>query len=246
MENIGDYLKTVRESLNLTIEDISSQTRIKIYIIEQIENNDYMAIGDVGFVKIMIITYCRAINGDEELVQSRLTQMFDAPSDPPIKITGAKNKKAVIISPNVIYFILLGMLIICLAVAIAHLYRNEAFSFNAIREQLATTERRTRPIPQVSELTPDSLWIMQRRIFYETNEIIAGEERQIPRTTRTNIIRRSNNIAVLQEVNTPNYYIFDDTDYVGELIFSNMVSPLNPEILELPVILVDAEIEEED
>jgi len=242
MENIGDYLKEIRESSKLTVENVSNQTKIKTYIIEQIENNDFAAIGDVGFIKIMVITYCRAIEGDEGLVQNKLTQMFDAPSEPPIKIAGAKNEKAVIISPNVIYFILLGILIICLTVAIIHLYRNEAFSFNAIREQLATTERRTRPTPQVSDLTPDSLWIMQRQIFYETNEIVVGEERQIPRTTRTNLIQRSSNVEIVREFIPSNHYITDDTDYVGEMIFNNVVSPLNPELLPFPVIMVDPEM----
>ena len=246
MENIGKYLKDIRESLDLTIDDIASQTRMKTYIVEQIENNDFIAIGDVGFIKIMIITYCRAIDGNEELVQKRLTQIFDKPSEPPIKIVDAKNEKAVIISPNIIYFILLGILIIFLTVAIVHLYRNEAFSFNAIREQLATTERRTRPTPQVSELAPDSLWIMQRRIFYETNEIAVDDERQIPRTTRTNLIRRNNNNVVSQVANTSNHYMLDDTDYVGDMIFNQVVSPLNPELLELPVIPTETEAEEEE
>jgi len=66
MENIGEYLKEIRLSKKLTIENISNQTRLKTYIIEQIENNDFNAIGDVGFIKIMIITYCRAVEGNEE------------------------------------------------------------------------------------------------------------------------------------------------------------------------------------
>ena len=248
MENIGEYLKDIRLSNILTIEDISNQTRLKTYIIEQIENNDFTAIGDVGFIKIMIITYCRAIGGDEDLVQNRLSQLFDKPSEPPLKIQDAKNEKAVIISPNAIYFVLLGVLIICLTVAIVHLYRSETFSFNAIREQLAATERRVRPTPQESELTPDSLWIMQRRLFYETNEIVADEERQVPVTARVSFFQRNTTMAETSSrvFNVSNHYVFDNTDYIGEMIFNHVTSPLNPELPEFPVRLAEENGDVED
>jgi len=247
MENIGEYLKEIRLSKKLTIENISNQTKLKTYIIEQIENNDFNAIGDVGFIKIMIITYCRAVEGNEESVQKRLAQLFDKPSEPPIKIQDAKNEKAVIISPNAIYFVLLGVLIICLTVAIIHLYRSDTFSFNAIREQLAATERRVRPTPQESEQAPDSLWIMQRRIFYETNEIVADEERQVPVTARVSLFQRSTATteASSRVFNVSNHYVFDNTDYVGEMIFNHVISPLNPEILEFPVRLAEENGDEE-
>jgi len=231
MDNIGKYLKEQRESLDMTIEEAAQQTKLKDYIIEQIENNDFEAIGDAGFTKIMVITYCRAVDGREDLVLRRLSQLFDKRIEPPTKITSVKNKKSVFVSPNHIYFALLGVLVVFLTFALIHLYRNEAFSFNAIREQLATTDRRDRTTSQPSELSPDSLWLFQRSLFNEINNIASDAERAEPRTARADTGLRNNqndDSANSRNFNASRHFITDRTDYVGELLFDNAVSPLNP------------------
>ena len=233
MDNIGKYLKEQREALNLTVDDVAQQTKLKSYIIEQIENNDFDAIGDAGFIKIMVITYCRAIEAREDLVQRQLSHLFDRHIEPPTKITSVKNKKPVFISFNHIYFCLLGLFIAFLTFALIHLYRNGALSFNVIREQLATTEQRVRTTSQPSELGPDSLWIFQRNLFNEVNNIVAGAERSDPRTARTDVAQRNNqnnNNLSGRNFNRSRHFILDRNDYVGEMIFNNVTSPLNPEL----------------
>ena len=221
MESIGNYLKEKRESLNLSIDEIANETRLKTYIIKQIESDDFAAIKDVGFIKIMVITYCRAVEADEDLVQKKLNQIFDAPPEPPIKINTVKNKKTIMLPKNITWFTSLGVLVVALTCAFYYLYKQESFSFNAIREQLAAMERK-QVVPQpVIEVEPDSLWAYQRSIFdsidvslYETGVVAVNEE------INTRTIREAN----------PKRYLADSNDYVGQLIFNNKYGPLNPEL----------------
>ena len=234
MESIGKYLKEQREALGLSIEDVSKDTRMKTYIIEQIERDDFEAIGDVGFLKIMIITYCRSLQADTDKVQAKLVQLFDKPTEPPIKIDTAKNQKTLFIPPSAIYFLLLGLLIVFLTFFIIKLYRDDAFSFNAIRTQLATTnEVRPRTPVMQEELVPDTLWVYQRQLFNDLNNIQTEREITEPIMERIRFFGRrpessSSSSDNVQTRILSSYIIQNKADYVGEFIFGNQITPLNP------------------
>ncbi|MCL2064628.1 MAG: helix-turn-helix domain-containing protein [Candidatus Cloacimonetes bacterium] len=235
MESIGKYLQEQRENLKLSIEEVSQQTRIKTYIIEQIESDDYSAISEVGYIKVMIITYCRFLQADTDLIQKKLSQLFDKPVDTPLKITSAKNQKVLFIPPNAIYFVLLVLLIVFLTFYIVKIYQDGSFSFDVIRNQLATTEVRPRTPTIVEELPPDTLWVQQRLLFHEANNIQIDRDIPEPIIERLGFFNRSSNENI---VNTRVYtssriYLQDRTNYIGEFIFKNQVSPLNPEIGEV-------------
>jgi cytoskeletal protein RodZ len=229
MESIGKYLRERREALGMSVEEISNETRLKTYIIDQIETNNFKAIDDVGFIKVLVITYCRAVQGDEEKVQSKLNQLFDQPSEPPIAIVTAKPKKPIILPNNLIWFISLGLLIVVLTVGFVQLYQNEAISLNAIKDRLAETTKRPTSSSSVSTVAPDTLWEYQQRIFEDITQITQAVPEQIEETTTPSrpIIRpnvRQTNVDRRHE----RRYVNDDNDYIGQLIFNNEESPLNP------------------
>jgi cytoskeletal protein RodZ len=231
MDSLGKYLKEQRESLKLSVEDVAQTTRLKTYTINQIENDDFKAIGDVGFIKIIVITYCRAIQGNEEIIHKKLTRLFDQPLDPPIKINTAKNVKPVMFSMNIIYFSLLGVLAVVLAFALFTIYQKGTFSFTAIKNQLASIERKNPRQNMPQESDPDSLWSFQRDIFHETNSISSEIEKPEFKPERTTIFVKSDkSTTALREFNTSRQYISDKNDYVGRLIFGDEPSPLNPEL----------------
>ena len=221
MESIGKYLKERRESLKLTIEEVANETRLKTYIIKQIETDDFAAIKDVGFIKIMVVTYCRAVEADEDLVQKKLNQIFDTPPEPPIKINTVKNKKAIMLPKNITWFASLGLLVIMLSSGFYYLYQQDSFSFNAIREQLAAMERRQITPPQVVEVETDPLFALQRSLFDPVEENIFEPEAAV---INEEVTRR-----IPLEAN-PRRYLQDSYDYVGNKIFKNVISPLNPEL----------------
>jgi transcriptional regulator with XRE-family HTH domain len=221
MDSIGKYLKERRESLNLSIEEVSDDTKLKTYNIKQIENDDYAAIKDVGFIKIMVITYCRALEGDEDMVLKRLNQIFDQPIEPPIKITTVKNKKPVILPLNLFWFICIGIVCIGLFYGFYTLYQNDSFSLNAIRDQLAATKKRTTSSSQTAIVAPDSVFLQQRRIF---NQVMNND-------VDHNVFREQNyDVEPQSDVTQDRRFLLDRTDYVGQLLFNNQISPLNPDV----------------
>jgi len=244
MDSIGKYLKERRESLSMSIEEVSNETKLKTYIIEQIERDDFAAIADVGFSKIMVITYCRALQGDVDQVLKRLNQIFDQPSEPPIKINTVKPIKPVILPNNLIWFISLFLLIGALTYAFIYLYKDKSFSWDTIRKQLASTPPKEVVNPQLPYAEPDTVLISHKRVFQET---INAEQAQPP--IETNIIaynepdNDTNGLIGVPPIQpTPTQttrptttkevtvYLKDKTDYVSNLIFKGVISPLNPEI----------------
>ena len=226
MDSIGQYLKAKREELNLSIDDISRTTRLKKYSLNQIEEDDYAAISDVGYIKAMVITYTRAVKGDEEIIKNKLEKLFNKPIEPPIRIITAKNVKPVIFSMNVFYFFFLAILAILLTIALLTIYQKGTFSLNDIKNQFAAIEKRVTPKNTQDELEPDSLWLFQRDIFLNINN-------SLNETTKTNedpLMPDSITIKKQTQPTKSRHYKYDKTDYVGELIFHNKINPLNPDI----------------
>ena len=231
MDSIGQYLKEKREALNYSLDYVSNETKMKKYLLEQIENDDFDSISDVGFIKIMVITYCRAVKGNEELVQKKLIKIFDKPIEPPIKINTAKNVKPVVISTNFIYFVLLGFFVIFLAFSLFNLYKKGTFSFNAIKNQISSAERKVRSVNTDNSAQPDSLWLMQRKLFNEKNNIDPQYSKPEVKTVIIDTASKKNDKKSqdVRNFNKSRNYIQDKTDYVGLLIFNNQISPLNPD-----------------
>jgi len=55
MENIGLYLKKLREESSLSINEISEKSKIKNYLLERLEKNDFKSIGEVGYARIVLL-----------------------------------------------------------------------------------------------------------------------------------------------------------------------------------------------
>jgi len=239
MDSIGKYLKERRESLSLSIEEVSNETKLKTYIIEQIERDDFAAIADVGFSKIMVVTYCRALQGDVDQVLKRLNQIFDQPSEPPIKINTVKPIKPVILPNNLIWFISLFLLIGVLTYAFIYLYKDKSFSWDAIRKQLAATPSKEVVNTQQPYAEPDTVLISHKRVFEESINTSVAEP---PNETNISTLIEPDNEAygltgmpliqstLEQTTREVSIYLKDKTDYVSNLIFNGKISPLNPEI----------------
>jgi cytoskeletal protein RodZ len=233
MDSIGKYLKEKRESQNLSISKISEEIKLKEYILNQIENDDFDAIGDIGFIKIMVITYCRALGGDEELVLRNIKAKFDKKTEPPIKInTAKKRKRPILLSMGLIYFVLLILLVFVLSLSVIKFYKQGSMSFKAIREQLAFSDNKEKPVAEEKiETDVDSLWTKHREIFNKTNQI-NDDNITVINTTKIDTSNKTNTqeITPQRPLNNNHNYLNDNTDYVNLLIFNNKKTPLNQEI----------------
>ena len=64
MESLGSYLKTERESRNLTLKQVSESTRIKERLLKAIEEDQYELLSSPVYVKGFLEAYARYLRLD--------------------------------------------------------------------------------------------------------------------------------------------------------------------------------------
>ncbi|HPR18254.1 MAG TPA: helix-turn-helix domain-containing protein [Candidatus Cloacimonadota bacterium] len=164
IESIGVYLKSVRQRNKLTLEQISEATRIKVRLLDDIENDIFTNLGGLGYAKAMVLNYARHIGADEEKILNLFNEKF---SQKPIYISHDKSiqPKKIILPENFLGIILLVVVVIALTCLIVYLFRNDVISwppFKKIQSKIdvnqelfvpdtTSTLNRLRPIPQETE-----------------------------------------------------------------------------------------------
>ncbi len=120
--NIGQYLSSVRSEKNLTLEEISETTKIKVRILEDVENNKFDDLGGLGYVKALLVTISKAINADEKKVLQMLDQTYSGIQLKYSRPLPDQPRKKYHFHMNLIYIILLIVLIVFLTVFTVKLY----------------------------------------------------------------------------------------------------------------------------
>ena len=74
MDYLGDYLKQAREKKRVSLEQISSQTKIPEYHLQALESEDFANLPAKVFAKGFVRSYAKALGLDEEEVLQRFLQ----------------------------------------------------------------------------------------------------------------------------------------------------------------------------
>lgn len=124
IESIGAYLKSVRKHKKLSLEQISEATRIKVRLLNDIENDIFTNLGGLGYAKAMIVNYARFLDADQVKILELFNEKF---SQKPIHISHDKSiqPKKIILHQNFFAFILLLVVIIILTSLVIYLYKND-------------------------------------------------------------------------------------------------------------------------
>jgi cytoskeleton protein RodZ len=77
MKTVGEMLKTAREKKQLTLPDISQQTRIAVKYLVAIENNNFAQLPPATFTKGFMQNYARLVNLDPKNVLAVFRRDFD-------------------------------------------------------------------------------------------------------------------------------------------------------------------------
>lgn len=208
MDSVGKLLKEIREEQDLTIEQVSEETKIKPRMIKAIEDNDLKALGGIGYGRAIITTYARFLNADVKRVLSAYDKSVNK-TDTVYKPPAEEQPKKILIPANIIYIIILLLLIVFLAIITVRFYRDGRLSSPLPRRVSPQT---TETEEQTSE--PDTILPEPTTLIEETAEIDASpyEEIEIYSTTNSPYAR-----SALQ----------DTTDYVNIFIFEGRDNPLN-------------------
>ena len=77
VEETGLDLKTVRESSGITLKDLFDSTRIRISILEAIENEEFHLLPESVYAKTFMKTYAQAVGVDSEKILSRYEKYLE-------------------------------------------------------------------------------------------------------------------------------------------------------------------------
>ncbi len=128
IESIGAYLKSLRQQKKLSLEQISETTRIKVRLLEDIENDIFTNLGGLGYAKAMVINYARHLGADETKVLNLINEKF---SQKPMHISREKSiqPRKIMLPQNIFGIFLLIVIIAALTSLVIYLYKNDIITW---------------------------------------------------------------------------------------------------------------------
>lgn len=129
MENIGSYLLEKRKERGLSLEEVSSITKLHPNILKTIEKNELHKLGGFGYTKILISTYARALGLSQQEIDKLLVQIPKGETGTPRQSKEILHPPTILIHKNIFLIILLLLLIAVLTYAVVKLYQDERIPF---------------------------------------------------------------------------------------------------------------------
>ena len=158
IESIGAYLKSLREQKKITLEKVSENIRIKVRLLEDIENNVFTNLGGTGYAKAMIINYARNLGADEEKILHLFDEQINQKPEFVPHVKSIQPKK-LFIPPKIFLFFLLIIVIIALTYLIIHLYSNNVLTWPPFKK----TEQKTETIKKVESPVKTQTFDLQEK-----------------------------------------------------------------------------------
>lgn len=210
MESIGQYLRSIREEQNLTLDNVSNEIKLSPEQLSAIENNQLSKLGSYGFSRAMVYSYSRFLGADEKITMS----LFDV-LQPPQRQSGFIPKrpikeKKMLISINFIWLIAIFIIIIILSSIIWISYTRGYLKrpFDSLKKDQDSIKVEVPVIKEIEK--PDTL---RQRMLQVANANT--------KTKPKDAINSQVNFTIQKKA------VEDTTDYVNELIFNTDDSPFN-------------------
>lgn len=82
LKQIGEVLKTKRERLGMTLNELEKRTHIQRETLVHIEKNDFTSLNNANYVPGLIMKYAHAVNTDgKQLLKSHEAELPDTQKD---------------------------------------------------------------------------------------------------------------------------------------------------------------------
>ena len=226
MESIGQYLKSVREEKKLTLKKIFEMTKIKIRILQDIENDNFGKLGGFGYAKATITSFARAIGADENKILQQLNKKVNI-KQKHISRTKSIQPRKMMIPTNIFAVILLIILIIVLTLIVIKLNKDGILK-SPFRKKIKAKIETKKEVEKSEEIEKGQNSQKKEeessRITDEQNS--KKEKEQNSQVTDESEIRdpeeKTSEILALNEA-----VLNDTTDYIDEYLFKGKESPFN-------------------
>lgn len=199
MESIGKYLKNLREEKNLSLEQISEQTKIKVRILQDIESDNFAGMGGDGYAKAMLLNYAKQVNGNSQKILEKYNETHQTKDISYIIESPNVVQNKMLISGNILYIILLAVLIITLTFVTIHFYKSGMLKSPFKSNKTEQTEKK--------EVTPKTI--------VPKNDIKTNVTKQIKDLEKNEVKKITINKDALS----------DTTDYLNKLMFKDKDTP---------------------
>ncbi len=211
MESLGQYLKTIREEKQLSLEKVHNDIKLPIEQLNAIESNRLTALGNYGFAKAIVYSYVRYLEADDEMVMQQFQMMWPTQQQAAFTPRRPIKEKKMLISTNLIWLIGIVLFVIVLGVIILVSYNRGYLKrpFDTTVES-SDTVRVKKPKEQ-EQIKPDSVRARMLKIAQDARKPDKQKE-QVSKQTKTEKIKPKP----------------DTTDYVNDLLFQSKESPFNP------------------
>lgn len=198
---IGKYLHSMREKKNLTLEDVSEITKIKVRLLKKLESNLFDDLGGIGYAKAMIVTYAKAIGITEDQIRELLQNQFNTKPQYLPKSDSTQPRKFLL--PTKIFSVMLLIIVIALlSYLVINLYQDGILTwppFEKADSGMKIIPKKTTEKPLESE-----------------------SKRVVPK------IEKEEEMVLMEQIVEPEVKAIDDsTDHLDELLFKDKKSPFN-------------------
>jgi cytoskeletal protein RodZ len=212
LDNLGQYLRELREEKNLTITAVQKDTKLSLEQIDSMETNRLTRLGNHGIARAMVYTYVRFLGADE----AKAMYLFDL-GWPPLKHTKFNpqtplKEKKVLISTNFIWMISIIILAVILGSIIWISYTKGYLKrpFDSLKK---SRDSLTTELPVVQKV--------------EKQDTVRTRMLEI---ARTQVASKDSVNKIKQPKPKDSKTAFSDTtDYENGLIFDSKSSPFNPD-----------------
>jgi len=199
MESIGKYLKNLREEKNLSLEQISEQTKIKVRILQGIERDNFDSLGGDGYAKAMLLNYAKHVDGNSQKILEKYSETHQTKDISYIIESPNVVQNKMLISGNILYIILLVILVVTLTFVTIHFYKNGMLKSPLKSNKTEQTDKK--------EIKPKKIVLK--------NDIKANVTKQIKDLKKNEVKKITINKDALN----------DTTDYLNKLMFKDKDTP---------------------
>lgn len=210
MENLGQYLKSLREEKQISLEMVHTELKLSIEQIDAMENNRLTLLGNYGFARAMVYSYVRFLNADDQIAMNLFNLMWPEQRQTNFIPKKPIREKKVLISTNFIWLIAIILIVIILGTIIWISY-TRGYLERPFQKLKAKPDSIT--AVQLKEQQPDKPDTLRDRMLKITRDINSNSIQST--AAKTGVLNRNKN--ALQ----------DTTDYANEFIFQDKESPFN-------------------
>lgn len=219
--SIGQYLATARKNKGLSLEEVSEKTKIKLRLLQAVEQNRFDDFGGVGYTKAVIDTYAKAVEAKDAKLQKLIEARFSSKIKHQAHFDDIQPKR-ILIPKHFLAIVFLAILVVVMIITTVQLTRagiiKSPFQRNPkATEQLVEPEENTEIDNKAEETEIES----KDAESAKTSNKVSIKPKMLQEAAKDQSAKSKNNLSI----NLSETALRDTTDYLKKLMFNKQENP---------------------